>query len=235
MKKLIINFAVIITCATNMPKKHIIFSKEYIEEHMSPFLNDEESKLITIFSFIKSGYRISIKKLIWQENSECIEFSQIMFEKGKYIFKINNRDGWVSLKKFSNLRKNLFCLCINIGEKRNPVLIFTGCQDGNSPGLLTIISLEEDKPIIIYNKQANLKRIVKNGKNYKLRVQYDYDEHLVDKDENLYAVEPNPYCDEIYIENNELKVVQTYRVPEDDPGNTALKWENGKLKNARKD
>ena len=161
------------------------------------------------------------------EAREPGDFSRIkVINKNSKEFNFDNIDGWI--KPYDPIEKYLtndYFLELNIGGSE-PVLIFFGYIYASLPGWLTIISLQGTKPEIIFNKELSLAKIVPNGDNYKLIICNDkhfiedyYEEKyvkgkLISRKQKV----KNPYkfCSEIYIENNELKVVPCTRTLADD-------------------
>lgn len=201
----------------NNSNMKINFPKEYNESLIvvDPNVYTNFKK---IYDFHIEDKNIKLQNALEWTDGRVDDFLKILINcKGKSEYIFENYDSWTKINnKFKKYSLNQYCLYVDIGGKK-PVLIFFGCQpDGSNPGLITIISLEGDKPEVIFNSEYDLKRIVKIGKSYRLRMQSDYDEYNEDENGNAYAVNPNPFCEEVYIQNNELKVVKTKRVPEDD-------------------
>ncbi len=108
---------------------------------------------------------------------------------------------------------------VNIGGEL-PILIFMGWHDGCDISPVTIISIQGPKPEIIFNKQIHIVKFAKNGSSSKIIICEDYNFFYANFTEGKVdnPKVPNPYknCKEIYIENNELKVVPCTRTLADD-------------------
>ena len=206
--------------------KHILqYDRKYIGE-MRNYVNDRLFTRISKFNingiFVELLHSTGALK-----TGEGGAFSRIkVIKKNGSSFDFDNIDGWV--KPYDPIEKYLtndYFLELNIGGSE-PVLIFFGYIYASLPGWLTIISLQGPKPEIIFNKELSLAKIVPNGDSYKLIICNDkhfiedyYEEKYVKG--KLISRKPkvkNPYkfCSEIYIENNELKVVPCIRTLADD-------------------
>jgi len=148
------------------------------------------------------------------------DFSRIkIIKKNGNQFNFDNIDGWEkAYGPISKYLTNDYFLEINIGGTE-PVLIFFGYTYQSQPGWLTIISLQGPKPEIIFNQEVSLIKIVKNGKSHKLIIDYDFWERGDDNGASTRlraSADAYKSCREIYIENNELKVVPCTRTLADD-------------------
>lgn len=132
-----------------------------------------------------------------------------------------NIGGWWNLKKSptnwttidychfnkKNLVSNPYLLYLDLGENTQILLAF-GCTYGNH-GWLTIISLKNDIPQIIFNQKVKLLEIIENNDSCKLRVQFGsyawYGNEKKNEKGNLIPRDPSEVTiNDIYIKNNEL-------------------------------
>jgi len=202
----------------------IVFNKKYVIQFRQ--CSDTNIKYIEVEKFIIFNTSITLF------NVDCIvkepgDFIKAIIKKPSDTeITFQNFDGWVKVpSEFRKYTNNPYFIPLNIGSEE-PVLIFFGYTYASSPGWLTIISLQGPEPEIIYNQEVDLAKIVKNGKTYKIIVDDGggfFYEKYIEKYKNgaLISRKPkvkNPYkfCSEIYIENNELKIVPCTRTLEDD-------------------
>ena len=205
----------------------IKFSPNYISKFYPYDPGDVyEYVLVSKFELNDRGF-IKLLNIKGWGGEEPGDFRKIeIVTKNRVKYEFDNSEGWV--KPYDPIEKYLtndYFLEINIGGSE-PILIFFGYIYASLPGWLTIISLQGTKPEIIFNKELSLAKIVPNGDNYKLIICNDkhfiedyYEEKYVKG--KLISRKPkvkNPYkfCSEIYIENNELKVVPCTRTLADD-------------------
>jgi len=207
-------------------KDTVIHNRKYVEEFSNSHKN-EHFEYTEIAELSISSGSVSLLNITNWINNEPGDFRRVIIKKNhfnKILF--DNIDGWE--KVYYPNKKHLtndYFLELNIGGSE-PVLIFFGYIYASLPGWLTIISLQGPKPEIIFNKELSLAKIVPNGDSYKLIIcndkhfieDYYEEKHIKGKLISRKPKVKNPYkfCSEIYIENNELKIVPCTRTLEDD-------------------
>jgi len=118
-------------------------------------------------------------------DTEPSDFRKIVIH-FKDNYELKNAEGWSkvskmkvnnSLTKHSKLNNDYF-VSLDIGLKY-PVLVFFGYWYDSKPGYITIVSVDNKEPEIIFNKQFDIQEVVKvkNKNYYKLIGIYDTKYH----------------------------------------------------------
>ena len=224
-KKILIKF--ILTAYFLFTSNHICYSKnnfsvKYEHKNVSEFYPYDSiiQEYTKIDKFYLSKTCITLYNVTSWIGNSAGDFRRIEIQNKNGVTVIfDNSEGWVkAYGPISKYLTNDYFLEINIGGTE-PVLIFFGYTYQSQPGWLTIISLQGPKPEIIFNQEVSLIKIVKNGKSHKLIIDYDFWERGDDNGASTRlraSADAYKSCREIYIENNELKVVPCTRTLADD-------------------